>query len=142
MLMVSFVNFYLGSISSIWFTNRGKDCKGWRSQFRSVAKEWSDSATLKSLIFAKQKATLKIKIQNLTFVHLYNRPQNSIAKRTFAFPYRCTSLSCHLWPRSLLRRKRTAPSENAHFRCTFPILLWPPFSFLPADSWEHFTRRQ
>ena len=41
----------------------------------------------------------------------------------FAFPYRCTSLSCHLWPRSLLRRKRTAPSENAHFRCTFPILL-------------------
>ena len=58
----------IGSISSIWFTNRGKDCKGWRSQFRSGAKEWSDSVTLKSLIFAKQKATLKIKIQNSTFV--------------------------------------------------------------------------
>ena len=65
---VPLLNILFGSISSIWFTNRGKDCKGWRSQFRSGAKEWSDSVTLKSLIFAKQKATLKIKIQNSTFV--------------------------------------------------------------------------
>ena len=43
------------------FLNRGKDCKGWRSQFRSAAKEWRrfDAGTLKSLFFAKQKATHK-----------------------------------------------------------------------------------
>ena len=29
----------LGSISSFLILNSGKDCKGWRSQFRSVAKE-------------------------------------------------------------------------------------------------------
>ena len=28
-----------GSISSFLILNSGKDCKGWRSQFRSVAKE-------------------------------------------------------------------------------------------------------
>ena len=53
----------LGSISSFLILNSGKDCKGWRSQFRSVAKEWSDSVTLKSLIFAKQKATQRKKIK-------------------------------------------------------------------------------
>ena len=51
---------FSGSISSFLILNSGKDCKGWRSQFRSVAKEWSDSGTLKSLFFAKQKATRKI----------------------------------------------------------------------------------
>ena len=42
---------------SVPLLTRGKDWKGWRSQFRSVAKEWSDSVTLKSPIFAQQKAT-------------------------------------------------------------------------------------
>ena len=31
--------YILGSISSFLILNSGKDCKGWRSQFRSVAKE-------------------------------------------------------------------------------------------------------
>ena len=34
-----FISFLLGSISSFLILNSGKDCKGWRSQFRSVAKE-------------------------------------------------------------------------------------------------------
>ena len=33
-------NIIIGSISSFLILNSGKDCKGWRSQFRSVAKEW------------------------------------------------------------------------------------------------------
>ena len=53
--------FLIGSISSFLILNSGKDCKGWRSQFRSVAKEWSDSGTLKSLFFAKQKATQRLR---------------------------------------------------------------------------------
>ena len=38
---------------------RGRNWKGWQSQFRSVAKEWKrfGAGTLKSLFFAKQKAT-------------------------------------------------------------------------------------
>ena len=32
-------NIIIGSISSFLILNSGKDCKGWRSQFRSVAKE-------------------------------------------------------------------------------------------------------
>ena len=31
--------YFIGSISSFLILNSGKDCKDWRSQFRSVAKE-------------------------------------------------------------------------------------------------------
>ena len=64
--LIEKIKILLGSISSFLILNCGKDCKGWRSQFRSVAKEWSDSVTLKSLFFAKQKATRNIKNQNPT----------------------------------------------------------------------------
>ena len=58
---------------SVPLLTRGQDYKGWRSQFRSGAKEWRrfDAGTLKSLIFAKQKAT------HIFFVGNENSPQQS-----------------------------------------------------------------
>ena len=74
------LSWLLGSISSFLILNSDKDCKGWRSQFRSVAKEGStkgvgnpekcefamqtrDEKCYAFLaFFAKQKATQRIKI--------------------------------------------------------------------------------
>ena len=47
--------------------SRGKDCKGAKGGHwteRSEGSGWSDSETLKSLFFAKQKATQKNKKRN------------------------------------------------------------------------------
>ena len=38
-LAIILFSLLIGSISSFLILNSGKDCKGWRSQFRSVAKE-------------------------------------------------------------------------------------------------------
>ena len=38
-LKLKIVHHLIGLISSFLILNSGKDCKGWRSQFRSVAKE-------------------------------------------------------------------------------------------------------
>ena len=72
--------FLQGSISSFLILNSGKDCKGWRSQFRSVANEGSTKCVRNPkkrefarqtrdekcyaflAFFAKQKATQRIKI--------------------------------------------------------------------------------
>ena len=45
--------------------------------------------TLKSLIFAKQKATLKIKIQNSTFVRIFNK---YITSSVLVIPYTVTRI--------------------------------------------------
>ena len=82
----------VGSISSF---SSGKDSRGTKGGHwteRSEGSGWSDSGTPDSLFFAKQKATLKIKIkiQNSTFVLL-----NFILVLNFCFIFYKNCFCCN-----------------------------------------------
>ena len=61
--------------------------------------------------------------------------------RAFDLPCFLMSLSSNLFAGSLPLGKKTAASEKAHLRWTFPILAPPEPHFFPLDSFAHFTRR-
>jgi len=48
---------------------------------------------------------------------------------------------CRASPGGLLRRNRTAASENAHSRCALPIFLPEHPCGLPSEDAWHFTSR-
>ena len=108
-----------GSISSIWFTNRGKDCKGWRSQFRSVAKEWSDSATLE-IASLQCKLVIEMLCISIYFCEAKSHPKNSkfdicpICSLTSFLILLCTSALVQAGSEFLL------PNRNAVSRKEFP----------------------
>ncbi len=65
------------------------------------------------------------------------------ARMDRAFPFPCffviSARSCV--PPGAWRKKRTAASEDAHFKWTLPIFAPPLPRVLPADVGAHFTSR-